>query len=77
MSAIIREFTLQNLKMFRQMYDNKIANSYVKGNTTGNDYAEYFPKITDDITEPGDIIVLDMSVKKMSLIPNLLLRQIS
>ena len=41
MSSIIREFTLPNLKMFRQMYDNKIANSYVKGNTTGNDYAEY------------------------------------
>lgn len=66
MSAIIREFTLQNLKKFRQMHDNKIANSYVKGNTTGNDYAEYFPKIKDDITEPGDIIVLDMSVKNES-----------
>lgn len=64
MSAIIREFTLQNLRMFRQIYDNKIANSYVKGNTTGNDYAEYFPKTKDDITEPGDIIVIDMSVNE-------------
>lgn len=64
MSAIIREFTLHNLKMFRQMYDSKIANTYVKGNTMGNDYAEYFPKEENYVTEPGDIIAIDMSVNK-------------